>query len=51
MPHVFVGVTVISPLVLPAVTMMLFVPEPEVTVLPDGTVHVYPVAPETVVME
>ena len=51
LPQVFVGVTVIFPLVEPNVRTIEFVFVPDVIVAPVGTVHVYPIAPETDVIE
>jgi len=50
-PQAFVGVTVISPDVEPIVTVMEFVFVPAVIVAPVGIVQVYPVAPDTAVIE
>jgi hypothetical protein len=38
-PDAFVSVTVTFPLVVPKVTVILFVPAPAVMVAPEGTVH------------
>jgi hypothetical protein len=38
-PQLLPGVTVISPEVFPAITVMLLVPFPEVMFQPEGTVH------------
>ncbi|KAF5062230.1 hypothetical protein DSECCO2_307060 [anaerobic digester metagenome] len=53
LPHVFCGVTVISPesAVVEKSTVMVLVPVPATTVAPVGTVHWYAVAPLTGLIE
>lgn len=45
------GVTEIVPLILPALKVMELVEDPEVIILPEGTVQLYDEAPETGVIE
>ena len=50
LPQLLFGVTVMSPLVEPAVTVMLLLPCPPVMLQPLGTVQVY-ATPDTLVTE
>lgn len=51
LPQVFEAPTQMVPVFEPNVTEMLVVPCPELIVEPDGTVHVYEVAPGTAEIE
>jgi hypothetical protein len=51
LPHEFTGVTVTLPDTVPYTILIDVVFCPEDIVVPDGTVHVYEVAPDTGLME